>query len=145
MSHPHPFSPPSHPLSPRFQQFPPGHYYDSKTREFTRYYNPQFYLDAEAQPPVTPSTPYDPTVGVFGGGRGVLMGGGGIVHPCCCLYIFQKPDSPGTCWGRMHSFRWKGVPPTLGNTGVAASLYTSLSMIFFLTFPVSHLLSPGAA
>lgn len=49
-------------MSCRFQQFPPGHYYDSKTKEFTRYYNPQFYLDFEAQPPRTPSTPYDPTV-----------------------------------------------------------------------------------
>lgn len=49
-------------LSPRFQQFPPGHYFDSKTKEFTRYYNPKFYLDFEAQPPITPSTPYDPTV-----------------------------------------------------------------------------------
>lgn len=25
----------------RFQQFPPGHYYSSKTGEFTRYYNPK--------------------------------------------------------------------------------------------------------
>jgi hypothetical protein len=49
-------------LLPRFQQFPPGHYFDSKTKEFTRYYNPKFYLDFEAQPPITPSTPYDPTV-----------------------------------------------------------------------------------
>jgi hypothetical protein len=31
----------------RFQQFPPGHYYSSKTGEFTRYYNPKFYLDFE--------------------------------------------------------------------------------------------------
>jgi asparagine synthase (glutamine-hydrolysing) len=50
----------------RFQQFPPGHYYDSKTKEFTRYYNPKFYLDFEAQPPVTPSTPYDPVVSRWG-------------------------------------------------------------------------------
>lgn len=49
-------------LPHRFQQFPPGHYFDSKTKEFTRYYNPKFYLDFEAQPPITPSTPYDPTV-----------------------------------------------------------------------------------
>ena len=33
----------------RFQQFPPGHYYSSKTGEFTRYYNPQFYLDFEVR------------------------------------------------------------------------------------------------
>jgi asparagine synthase (glutamine-hydrolysing) len=46
----------------RFQQFPPGHFYSSKTGTFTRYYNPQFYLNFEATPPVTPSTPYDPKV-----------------------------------------------------------------------------------
>jgi asparagine synthase (glutamine-hydrolysing) len=46
----------------RFQQFPPGHYYSSKGRGFQRYYNPQFYLDAEACPPRTPTTPYSPTV-----------------------------------------------------------------------------------
>jgi len=34
----------------RFQQFPPGHYYSSKTKAFTRYFNPQYYLDFEAQP-----------------------------------------------------------------------------------------------
>ena len=33
----------------RFQQFPPGHYYSSKTGEFVRYYNPQFYLDFEVR------------------------------------------------------------------------------------------------
>jgi hypothetical protein len=37
-----------------FRQFPPGHYYSSKTGEFTRYYNPQHYLDFEAQPQVSP-------------------------------------------------------------------------------------------
>lgn len=36
----------------RFQQFPPGHYYSSKTGEFHRYYNPKFYLDFEAKPEV---------------------------------------------------------------------------------------------
>lgn len=46
----------------RFQQFPPGHYYSSKTMSFTRYYNPQFYLDFEASPPRCPSTPYDAKV-----------------------------------------------------------------------------------
>lgn len=51
-----------HECTCRFQQFPPGHYFSSKTGEFTRYYNPQFYLDFEAQPPRTPSTPYDPRV-----------------------------------------------------------------------------------
>ncbi len=34
----------------RFQQFPPGHYYSSKTGQFHRYYNPKFYLDFEANP-----------------------------------------------------------------------------------------------
>lgn len=29
---------------------------------FTRYYNPQFYLDFEASPPRCPSTPYDAKV-----------------------------------------------------------------------------------
>ncbi|GFR44802.1 hypothetical protein Agub_g6137 [Astrephomene gubernaculifera] len=43
----------------RFQQFPPGHYYSSKTGEFTRYYNPRHYLDFEATPQRFPSEPYD--------------------------------------------------------------------------------------
>ena len=43
----------------RFQQFPPGHYYDSKTGEFVRYYNPKFYLDFDAEPHRYPSTPLD--------------------------------------------------------------------------------------
>lgn len=34
----------------RFEQFPPGHYYSSKTNKFTRYFNPQYYLDFEAKP-----------------------------------------------------------------------------------------------
>eukprot|EP00882_Tetradesmus_deserticola_P028700 GHRQ01031975.1.p1 GENE.GHRQ01031975.1~~GHRQ01031975.1.p1 ORF type:complete len:321 (+),score=120.29 GHRQ01031975.1:138-1100(+) len=46
----------------KFQQFPPGHYYSSKTMSFTRYYNPQFYLEFEASPPQCPSTPYDAKV-----------------------------------------------------------------------------------
>ncbi len=46
----------------RFQQFLPGHYYSSKTSSFTRYYNPKFYLDFEAQPQRFPDTPYDPVV-----------------------------------------------------------------------------------
>lgn len=46
----------------RFQQFPPGHYYSSKSMSFTRYYNPHFYLDFEASPPRCPSTPYDAKV-----------------------------------------------------------------------------------
>lgn len=29
---------------------------------FTRYYNPQFFLDFEASPPRCPNTPYDPKV-----------------------------------------------------------------------------------
>lgn len=36
----------------RFQQFPPGHYYDSRVGEFKRYYNPKHYLDFEAKPQV---------------------------------------------------------------------------------------------
>ena len=43
----------------RFQQFPPGHYYNSKTEEFTRYYNPRFYTDFDAKPERFPSTPLD--------------------------------------------------------------------------------------
>jgi hypothetical protein len=31
---------------------------------FTRYYNPQFYLQFEASPPQCPSTPYDAKVGM---------------------------------------------------------------------------------
>jgi hypothetical protein len=45
-----------------FRQFPPGHYYSSKTGEFTRYYNPRHYLDFEASPQVR------------GGGGGWLRG-----------------------------------------------------------------------
>lgn len=44
----------------RFQQFPPGHFYNSKTGEFTRYYNPKYFLDFEAKPQRFPSAPYDP-------------------------------------------------------------------------------------
>lgn len=43
----------------RFQQFPPGHYYSSKTGQFHRYYNPQFFVDAEATPERFPSAPLD--------------------------------------------------------------------------------------
>lgn len=43
----------------RFQQFPPGHFYSSKTGEFTRYYNPKFLTDFEASPQRFPSTPLD--------------------------------------------------------------------------------------
>lgn len=41
----------------RFEQFPPGHYYDSKTGKFTQWYNPVW-----KQPSPLPSTPYEPKV-----------------------------------------------------------------------------------
>jgi asparagine synthase (glutamine-hydrolysing) len=34
----------------RFHQFPPGHYYSSRTGSFTRYYNPRYLTDFEAKP-----------------------------------------------------------------------------------------------
>jgi asparagine synthase (glutamine-hydrolysing) len=43
----------------RFQQFPPGHYYNSKTQEFTPYYKPEFYLGFDASPQRFPTTPLD--------------------------------------------------------------------------------------
>lgn len=43
----------------RFQQFPPGHFYTSKSGEFSRYFNPEFYLGFEAQPGRIPSKPVD--------------------------------------------------------------------------------------
>jgi hypothetical protein len=71
----------AHAHTRRFQQFPPGHYYDSKAGEFTRYYNPQFYLDFEAQPPRCPSTPYDPTV------RCARAAAGSLCSPCVCSRV----------------------------------------------------------
>uniref|UniRef100_A0A7S3R4C0 Asparagine synthetase [glutamine-hydrolyzing] n=1 Tax=Dunaliella tertiolecta TaxID=3047 RepID=A0A7S3R4C0_DUNTE len=43
----------------RFEQFPPGHYFSSKTNSYTRYFNPQYYLDFEAQPPRYPTGALD--------------------------------------------------------------------------------------
>ncbi|KAF5833974.1 hypothetical protein DUNSADRAFT_9538 [Dunaliella salina] len=43
----------------RFEQFPPGHYYSSKTNSYTRYFNPQYYLDFEAKPPRYPTGALD--------------------------------------------------------------------------------------
>ena len=34
-------------------EFPPGHYYDSKTGEFHRYYNPQWWDEESYMPAAT--------------------------------------------------------------------------------------------
>lgn len=44
-----------HPVCDYIQSFPPGHVYDSKTDEFTRYYTPKWLVE----PSNVPSTPVD--------------------------------------------------------------------------------------
>ena len=100
-----------------FKQFPPGHYYSSKTNTFTRYYNPQYYLDFEATPERFPSKPLDLT-----GLReafetavekrmmsdvpfGVLLSGGldsSLVAAIANRKI--KRDASSATWGKLHSF-----------------------------------------
>ncbi|KAI8466925.1 MAG: asparagine synthase [Monoraphidium minutum] len=122
----------------RFQQFPPGHYYSSRTGEFTRYYNPQFYLDFEASPQRTPSAPYEPKVlrEAFEAAVekrmmsdvpfGVLLSGGldsSLVASIAARKIARDGDSK---WGKLHSFciGLPGSPDLIAARGVAAFLGT---------------------
>lgn len=123
----------------RFQQFPPGHYYSSRTGEFTRYYNPQFYLDFEASPQRTPSAPYDAAAlrAAFEGAVekrmmsdvpfGVLLSGGldsSLVAAIAARKIAR--DGGSTRWGRLHSFcvGLEGSPDLEAARGVATFLGT---------------------
>lgn len=121
----------------RFQQFPPGHFYNSKTGTFTRYYNPQFYLNFEATPPVTPSTPYDPKVlrEAFEAAVekrlmsdvpfGVLLSGG-LDSSLVAAIAARKIGKEGTVWGKLHSFcvGLPGSPDLKAGREVAAFLGT---------------------
>mmetsp|Transcript_25705 Transcript_25705/g.56002 ORF Transcript_25705/g.56002 Transcript_25705/m.56002 type:complete len:581 (+) Transcript_25705:100-1842(+) len=101
----------------RFQQFPPGHYYSSKTGEFKRYFNPKFYLDHEAKPERFPSTPLD-LVALRTAFEtsvkkrmmsdvpfGVLLSGGldsSLVAAIAARHVATDPSM--STWGRLHSF-----------------------------------------
>lgn len=98
----------------RFQQFPPGHYYDSKTGEFTRYYNPNYYLDFEAKPEAFPSAPLD-LVALRTAFEtavvkrlmsdvpfGVLLSGG--LDSSLVASIASRHVGKGGVWGTLHSF-----------------------------------------
>ncbi|MEW5307978.1 MAG: hypothetical protein WDW36_010344 [Sanguina aurantia] len=100
----------------RFQQFPPGHYYSSKTGEFTRYYNPKFYTDFEATPQRFPSTPLDLTAlrVAFESAVekrmmsdvpfGVLLSGG-LDSSLVAAIASRKIAREGSVWGtKLHSF-----------------------------------------
>mmetsp|Transcript_4497 Transcript_4497/g.7583 ORF Transcript_4497/g.7583 Transcript_4497/m.7583 type:complete len:584 (+) Transcript_4497:64-1815(+) len=101
----------------RFQQFPPGHYYSSKTGEFHRYYNPKFLTDFEATPERFPSTPLDLTLlrTTFEASVekrlmsdvpfGVLLSGGldsSLVAAVANRVLRRNKDM--TVWGKLHSF-----------------------------------------
>lgn len=43
----------------RFQIFPPGHYYSSKTNEFVRYYKPDYIVNHLAETPTFPTGALD--------------------------------------------------------------------------------------
>ena len=99
----------------RFQQFPPGHYYSSKTGEFHRYYNPKHYLDFEAQPERFPSTPLDLAVLRQSFEKsvvkrlmsdvpfGVLLSGG-LDSSLVASIASRHLDTAGGVWGKLHSF-----------------------------------------
>ncbi|GAX77656.1 hypothetical protein CEUSTIGMA_g5099.t1 [Chlamydomonas eustigma] len=121
----------------RFQQFPPGHYYTSKTAEFTRYYNPNFYLDFDAKPERFPSTPLDLTVlrSAFEKAVikrlmsdvpfGVLLSGG-LDSSLVAAVASRHLGAGGGIWGRLHSFciGLSGSPDLAAARKVAAFLNT---------------------
>ena len=133
----------------RFQQFPPGHYYSSRTGEFTRYYNPQFYLDFEAAPPVTPSAPYDPVAlrRAFEAAVekrmmsdvpfGVLLSGGLDSSLVAAIAARKIARDGGSKWGRLHSFciGLEGSPDLAAARAVADFLKTDH---FEFTFTVQE-------
>ncbi|KAL6757147.1 hypothetical protein V8C86DRAFT_2630165 [Haematococcus lacustris] len=99
----------------RFQQFPPGHFYSSKTSSFTRYYNPKHYLDFEAKPERFPSTPLDLRLlrTSFEAAVhkrlmsdvpfGVLLSGG-LDSSLVAAIASRHLGKAGGVWGKLHSF-----------------------------------------
>ncbi|KAG1666782.1 hypothetical protein FOA52_004618 [Chlamydomonas sp. UWO 241] len=101
----------------RFQQFPPGHYYSSKTNEFVRWYNPQYLTDFNAKPEVFPTGELDLSVIRTAFEKavtkrlmsdvpfGVLLSGGldsSLVASIASRICNEGPDKQ--MWGRLHSF-----------------------------------------
>jgi asparagine synthase (glutamine-hydrolysing) len=123
----------------RFRQFPPGHYYSSKTGEFVRYYSPEFYLAFEAAPPRVPSAPYDPAQlrAAFEAAVekrmmsdvpfGVLLSGGLDSSLVAAIAARKMARDGGDKWGnRLHSFciGLEGSPDLKAAREVAAFLGT---------------------